>query len=124
MNDQLGFELITLVYLGSTAWWLQGSTDKKLSSTEQPDLLRPAGTSWHPQCPIRTVCSRFSTEEKEEEEQQWGVVGVCVKGRPGTSSLTGHPCHDMTWPLGELPAVRGRSNAVQPSSIGDLLQHP
>lgn len=41
MNDQLGFELITLVYLGSTAWWLQGSTDKKLSSTEQPDLLRP-----------------------------------------------------------------------------------
>lgn len=55
-----------------------------------------------------------------------GVGGWCgghVKGRPGTSSLTGHPCHDMTWPLGELPAVRGRSNAVQPCSIGDLLQH-
>lgn len=47
-----------------------------------------------------------------------------VKGRPGTSSLTGHPCHDMTWPLGDLPAVRGRSNVVQPCSIGDLLQHP
>lgn len=47
-----------------------------------------------------------------------------VKGRPDTSSLTGHPCHDMTQPLGELPAVRGRSNVVQPCSIGDLLQHP
>lgn len=39
MNNQLGFELITLVYLGSTAWWLQGSTNKKLSSNEQPDLF-------------------------------------------------------------------------------------
>lgn len=39
MNDQLGFELTTLVYLGSTACWLQGSTDKKLSSTAEPDLL-------------------------------------------------------------------------------------
>lgn len=50
--------------------------------------------------------------------------GGHVKGRPGTSSLTGHPCHDMTWPLGDLPAVRGGSNVVQPCSIGDLLQHP
>lgn len=41
MNDQLGFELITLVYLGSTACWLQGSTDEKLSSIVQPDLFRP-----------------------------------------------------------------------------------
>lgn len=41
MNGQLGFELITLVYLGSTACWLQGSTDKKLSSTAQPDLFWP-----------------------------------------------------------------------------------
>lgn len=39
MNGQLGFELITLVYLGSTACWLQGSTDKKLSSIAQPDLF-------------------------------------------------------------------------------------
>lgn len=39
MNDQLGFELITLVYLGSTACWLRGSTDKKLSSIAQPDLF-------------------------------------------------------------------------------------
>lgn len=23
--------------------------------------------SWHPQCPIRTVCSPFSVEEEEEE---------------------------------------------------------
>lgn len=46
-----------------------------------------------------------------------------VKGRPGTSSLTGHPCHDMTWALGKLPAVRGRSNVVRPCSVGDLLQH-
>lgn len=52
-----------------------------------------------------------------------GGWGRHVKGRPGTSSLTGHPCHDMTWPLGELPAVRGRSNVVRPCSIGDLLQH-
>lgn len=27
--------------------------------------------------------------------------GGHVKGSPGTSSLTGHPCHDMTWPLGD-----------------------
>jgi len=52
-----------------------------------------------------------------------GRVGGHVKGRPGTSSLTGHPCHDMTWPLGGLPAVRGRSNVVQPCPFGDLLQH-
>lgn len=45
-----------------------------------------------------------------------GDGGGHVKGRPGTSSLTGHPCHDMTWPLGDLPAVRGRSNVVQPCS--------
>lgn len=53
-----------------------------------------------------------------------GVRGGHVKGRPGTSSLTGHPCHDMTWPLGDLPALRGRSNAVQPCSFGDLLYYP
>lgn len=51
-------------------------------------------------------------------------MGGHVKGRPGTSSLTGHPCHDMTWPLGDLPAARGRSNVVQPCPFGDLLQHP
>lgn len=53
-----------------------------------------------------------------------GVEGGHVKGRPGTSSLTGHPCHDMTWPLGDLPALRGRSNVLQPCPFGDLLQHP
>ncbi|CAG05057.1 unnamed protein product [Tetraodon nigroviridis] len=68
------------------------------SEAETSLLCDGAGTSWHPQCPIRTICSLFSMEEKEEEEREWGVVGVCVKGRPGTSSLTGHPCHDMTWP--------------------------
>uniref|UniRef100_A0AAV2JQI9 Uncharacterized protein n=1 Tax=Knipowitschia caucasica TaxID=637954 RepID=A0AAV2JQI9_KNICA len=60
---------------------------------------RGAGTSWHPQCPIRTVCSPFSSEGGGRTEG-----GGHVKGRPATSSLTGHPCHDMTWPLGDLPA--------------------
>lgn len=52
-----------------------------------------------------------------------GVRGY-VKGRPGTSSLTGHPCHDMTWPLGDLPTLSGRSNVVQLCPFGDLLQQP
>lgn len=41
MNDQLGFELITHVYLGSTAWRLRGSPDKESSSIEQPGLFCP-----------------------------------------------------------------------------------
>lgn len=46
-HGQLGFELLTPVFLGSTAWWPQGSTSsKRPSSSELPDLfwLGPCGT--------------------------------------------------------------------------------
>lgn len=46
-HGQLGFELLTPAFLGSTAWWPQGSTSsKRPSSSELADLfwLSPCGT--------------------------------------------------------------------------------
>ncbi|KAK2824409.1 hypothetical protein Q5P01_021584 [Channa striata] len=41
-HGQLGFELLTPAFLGSTAWWPQGSTSsKRPSSSELPGLLAP-----------------------------------------------------------------------------------
>lgn len=81
-----------------------------------PSQLAPAGT---PSAPSGQSALSLSSpwsrgRRREKAEWCWWGWGEHVKGRPGTSSLTGHPCHDMTWPLGDLPAVSGRSNVVQP----------
>ena len=74
--------------------------------------MAPSGRSALPLL-LLLLLPRLSADTKEEVGR-WGHV----KGSPGTSSLTGHPCHDMTRPLGGLlPAVRGcGSDVVQTGS--------
>lgn len=73
--------------LPGRSWCILGARLGQVSAT-----LETSPCSWHQLAPLMPHPDGLLSPLRQ---------GGLVKGSPSTSSLTGHPCHDMTWPLGD-----------------------